>query len=55
MFARKTYEWTQKSFPRWFDQKKSLCGVLKIDACAAAKHKIILSLPKMCWINLIKF
>ena len=34
---------TKKSFARWFNQKKAWRGVLKIDACAAAKHRVILS------------
>ena len=29
-------------------KKKAWYGVLKIDACAAAKHEIILSWPKLC-------
>ena len=42
----KTCEWYKKIFTCWFNQKKAWRGVLKIHACAAAKHKIILSWPK---------
>ena len=42
----KTCEWYKKILTCWFNQKKAWCGVLKIHACAAAKHKIILSWPK---------
>ena len=37
----KTYEWHKKRSTRCFIQKKAWDGVLKIDACAAAKHKTI--------------
>ena len=40
-----TYDWHKKIFTRRINQKKALRGVLKIDAWAAAKHKIILSWP----------
>ena len=37
----KIYDWHKKSFTRWFNEKKTWRGVLKIDACEATKHKII--------------
>ena len=43
MFVDKNLQMTQKkSFKRCFDQKRP-DEVLKIDACAAVKHKIIFS------------
>ena len=51
MFPDKNLRMTQKkSFRRWFNQKKACRGVLKKDAYAAAKHKIILSWPKKSYI-----
>ena len=43
MFTSKHLQMTQKSITCWFNQKKAWHGILKIDACAAAKRKIILS------------
>ena len=42
-FLVKTYEWHKKSFMRWINQEKNWLRMLKIDACAAAKLKSILS------------
>ena len=41
----KTYEWHNKSFTWWFNQKKTSRAALKIDACVTAKYKIILWWP----------
>ena len=46
MFTDKNLRMTQESFTHWLNQKKVWRGVLKIDECTAAKHKIILSWPK---------
>ena len=45
--GKKTYEWQKNSFTRWFNQKLVWRDVLKVDACAAAKHKTILSWPHL--------
>ena len=37
----KTYEWHKKASRVDFNPKKTWRSVLKVDACAAAKHKII--------------
>ena len=47
MFAGKNLHMTQKTTSRADLINKSLTRCVKIDACAAAKHKIILSWPKM--------
>ena len=47
IFPGKNLQTTQKSFMGWFDQKKIWRGVLKIDTCPAAKHKLILSWPNI--------
>ena len=48
IFAVKNLRLIQKSSTRWFNQKKAWRGMLKIDACKTAKHKIILSQTKWC-------
>ena len=51
----KIYEGHEKCFMHKFNRSRALCGVLKMDACVTAKHKVILSWSNASMSELVLF